>query len=585
MAAGAAGRERPSGRPRDRLGRPTGKDVVSGLVTGLFSIPEGMAYATIGGFAAPMGLWSGVVPTVVGSVFSRTVLMVTTLTSAIALSATSILSDAGLQPDDVGAVATLTVLVGVAMLALGLLRLGSVMSFVSTAVMTGFTAGIAVQIVAGVVKDATGYTPERSNTLAKLVEAVAHVGSWDPWAVGVAGATVLVWLVIGRVRRLRSTATLVALVVVTVVVAVAHVDVELVSDIAAVPRSLPPFSLPDLSAVPALATGAVAIALVALAQAAGIGAAVPNPDGSRSDASKDFTAQGLANVAGGFFSALPTGGSLSRTGIATSSGARTRWAGIFAGVWLLLLVVTLGPLASAIPMPVIGGLLLVIGGELVVGRWPDIRLVWRTAPLSAVAMVVTFLATTQLPLQVAIFCGAGISILLYAVQSARQGRLVQLVRTGDGDWAVADAPATLPSGRTTVLHYTGAGFFAEVNRLEEEWPATTDVEDAALVISLRASAGVPSATFLKSLDRMLTRWHDQGVTVVLCGVPDALQRRLVEDGTLDRLAASVLPTGPAILGPIREAYELAESRRTRSAGDGAAGNGAASTGSPPDRES
>lgn len=563
----------PDQRPRPaaggrRIPRPTPRDVVSGFVTGLFSIPEGMAYATVGGFAAPLGLWSGAVPTVIGSIFSRTVLMVTTLTSAIAFTATSVLGDAGLDPGDLGAIATMTVMVGLWMTLLGVLKLGSVMSFVSTAVMTGFTAGIAVQIVAGVVKDATGYTPDTHNTVGKLVEAVVHVGDWDLATVLVAAATVAVWAVLHVVPRLRRTATLLALVVVTVVVAVLGTDVERVSDIAAIPRSLPPFTLPDLGALPALATGSFAIALVALAQAAGIGAAVPNPDGSRTDVSKDFTAQGLANVAGGFFGALPTGGSLSRTGVATSGGAQTRWAGIFAGLWLVVLVLVLGPLAGQIPMAVIGGLLLVIGGELVVGRWADITLVFRTSWLSAAALVVTFAATTQLPLQQAIFLGAALSIVLFAVQSAKRGRLIRLVPTGDGDFRVEDAPAVLPSGRTTVLHYVGSGFFAEVNRLEEEWPHTAGTHDAALVISLRGSAGIPSTTFLKSLDRLLDRWHDHGVEVVVCGVPEPLARRFAAGGVSRRLQDSVVPQRDVLLASLREAYALAERRRAARSGAG-----------------
>ncbi|NED63304.1 SulP family inorganic anion transporter, partial [Streptomyces sp. SID10244] len=95
-----------------------------------------------------------------GSVFSRTVLMVTTLTSAIALSAQSVLAQAGLDPHDIGNIAMLTVAVGAVMLLFGLLRIGAIMDFVSGAVMTGFTVGIAVQIVAGVIKDVTGYTPD-----------------------------------------------------------------------------------------------------------------------------------------------------------------------------------------------------------------------------------------------------------------------------------------------------------------------------------------------------------------------------------------------------------------------------------------
>ena len=545
-----------------RLGRPTGKDAVSGFVTGLFSIPEGMAYASIGGFAAPLGLWSGVVPTIVGSLFARTVLMVTTLTSAIALSSQSVLAGAGLDPGDAGALATLTVLVGLVMLVLGLLRLGSVMSFVSTAVMTGFTTGIALQIITGVIEDATGYEPTPHNTLAKLVDAVAHVGDWSGTTVVVSLATVAVWAAFRAVRSLRSFAILIALLMVSVVCAVLQPEVELVEDIASIPRSLPPFSLPDLGAVPDLVFGAIAIALVALAQAAGIGAAVANPDGSRPDASTDFRAQGLANIAGGLFSALPTGGSLSRTGVGTSAGARTRWSGIFAGVWLAVIVLAVGPVAGVIPMAVIGGLLLVIGGELLAGRFRDIVLVLRTSWLSSAAMVVTFLATTELPLQQAIFLGAGLSILLYAVSAAGRGQLVELVPSGDGGWRITDPPSTIASDRTTVLHYVGGGFFAEVNRLEEEWPDAGAASHAAVVLSMREADGIPSATFLKALERACLRLRERDVHLVLCGVSPEFRDLLRRTGTLEVLGPDhVVVRSDRLLGSVETAYAIAEQRR------------------------
>ncbi|ROS25879.1 SulP family sulfate permease [Cellulomonas sp. PhB150] len=555
--------EEPAPRPatKQKLGRPTPRDAVSGFVTGLFSIPEGMAYASIGGFAAPLGLYSGIVPTIVGSVFARTVLMVTTLTSAIALSSQSVMASAGLQPGDLGALATLAVLVGLVMLILGLLKLGSVMSFVSTAVMTGFTTGIALQIITGVLKDATGYAPQSSNTLGKVVDSFAHIGSWDPLTTAVAVGTVVIWALARLVKRLESLATLVALVVATVVAVAAGFDIERVSDIAAITRTLPPFSLPDLSTIPDLATGAIAIALVALAQSAGIGAAVPNPDGSRPDASKDFTAQGLANIAGGFFSALPTGGSLSRTGVGTSAGAQTRWSGIFAGIWLLVLVLAVGPVAGIIPMAVIGGLLLVIGGELVWGRKADIVLVVRTSWLSALAMLVTFLATTALPLQDAIFLGAGLSILLYAVEVSKQARIVALVPDDEGGWRIEDAPATLPSGRTTVLHVFGSGFFAEVGRFEEEWPDTTGAHDAAVVLSVRGATGIPSSTLLKALERVARQLRDEGNVLVLAGVSPTTREVLARSGLVDVLGDAVVEQSSVVLGAVREAYELAERRR------------------------
>lgn len=532
-------------------------------MTGLFSIPEGMAYASIGNFSAPLGLWSGIVPTIIGSVFARTVLMVTTLTSAIALTSQSVLAGAGLDPGDLGAVATLTVMVGVVMLILGLLKLGSVMSYVSTAVMTGFTTGIALQIVAGVIHDATGYAPQSSNTVGKIIDALANIGQWQPASVLVSASTIAVWVVVRFIKPIRSLATLVALVVVSVPVALLNLNVEYVSDIATIPRSLPPLSLPELSAIPSLAAGAVAVALVALAQAAGISAAVANPDGSRSDASKDFTAQGLANIAGGFFSALPTGGSLSRTGVATSAGARTRWSGIFAGLWLALIVLLVGPYAGYIPMPVIGGLMFVIGGELVAGRWPDIVLVFRTSALSAAALVVTFAATTALPLQQAIFIGAGLSIILTLVALSRTGRVLQVVRDGDG-WIIENPPAQLPSHRTTVLHYTGGSIFAEVNRLQEEWPSTRGVTDAAIVLSMRGSPMVPSATFLKTFDQIAADLRTEGIALVLAGVPPRFATLLGRTGRLEHLGAeNVVVETDRLAESLETAYSRAESLRAQ----------------------
>ena len=171
------------------------------------------------------------------------------------------------------------------------------------------------------------------------------------------------------------------------------------------------------------------------------------PNDSRSNTSRDFVAQGAANLAGGFFGALPTGGSLSRTGVAVSAGAQTRWAGVFAGLWMTLLVVVAGSLAEVIPMSVIGGLVLIIGVELIHGRWADVLLVLRTAPLSAVAMAITFVATTELPLHQAILIGAVTSLVLYCVKASQSALLVALTPTGDGDWEIGPRARPVPQQR------------------------------------------------------------------------------------------------------------------------------------------
>ncbi len=551
-------------RAGSALGRPRFRDVIAGLVTGLFSIPEGMAYASIGGFNPVAGLYSGVVSTIVGSMFARTVLMVTTLTSALALSSRSVLTEAGLDPADPANVAALAVVVGLVMLVFGLLKFGSIMNFVSNAVMTGFTTGIALQIIAGVVKDATGYRPDSHNTIGKFVDAFAHIGSWQLAPCVVALGTVAVWAVFRLVKRLEAFATLIALVVVTAVVTVASIrvdlDVETVGDIASIPNALPSLSIPNFEAMPGLLLGGLAVALVGLAQAAGISAAVPNPDRSRPSTSGDFVAQGAANVAGGFFGALPTGGSLSRTGVAVSAGAQTRWAGIFAGVWLAVLVLVAGSTAELIPMPVIGGLILVIGAELVAGRWADITLVIRTAPLSALAMLVTFLATTQLPLHTAILIGAITSLVLYCVKASQAAQLMAMERTDDGEWVIVSVPDAVQSDAVTVLQYTGVGLFAEVPRIDEDWPRVADSHNAVVVLGVRSLPDVPSSKVLKAIRRWAQDLRDNGGRLIIAGASPATVTLLQRAGLTDVLGPDgVVPASDRVLGATEEA--VARGRR------------------------
>ncbi|MCX5559767.1 SulP family inorganic anion transporter [Streptomyces sp. NBC_00038] len=558
----------PRGRLLSRLGRPRPSDVGSGLVTGLFSIPEGMAYASIAGFNPVAGLYAGIVPAIVGSLTARTVLMVTTLTSAIALTSQSVLKDAGLDPTDAGSVATLTLMAGAVMVLMSVLRLGVVLSFVSNAVMTGFSVGIALQIVTGVLKDATGYDPQGENRLYQVGDWLAHLADWQLDATLVALATILLWALARLVHRLEPVALLIAMVLATAGVAVLGTDVELVRDIAHIPAALPGFSTPDLSAVPHLAGGACAVALVALAQAASIAPSVPNPDGSRSSVNGDFAAQGLANLAGGFFQALPAGGSLSRTGVSVSAGARTRWAGVLSGVLLAVVVLVCAPLAERIPMPVIGGLILVVGGELIWGKRHDVRLVLRTSRLSSAAMVATFLATTQLPLQQAIVLGAVLSLLLYCVQAARRARLVALVPDAEGRWNVALAPERLTPGEVTVLYYDGVSLFAELPRIEASLPrvGSDGADGSVLILVMRGLPDVPSSTMVKLLSRRIQELQRYGARLVLVGVEPELARVLDATGITDQLGpGGVIAAEAELFAPLERALVQSRewSRRVR----------------------
>src|SRR5262249_9785132 len=162
------------------------------------------------------------------------------------------------------------------------------------------------------------------------------------------------------------------------------------------------------------------------------------------------------------------------------------------------------------------------------------------------------------PLQQAIFIGAGLSIVLYAVSASRRGRIVLLTPVSDGGWVVKNPPQALPSHQTTVLHYDGPSFFAEVNRLEDEWPATRETLSAPVGLSLRGSGGFPSATSLKPSDAAAHRLQARDIDLVLCGVSPSLFHVLERSRALDVLGEdSVFLEAPHLMDSLTVAYATA----------------------------
>ena len=356
-------------------------NIIGGFVAGLYSVPEGIGYASLAGLNPMLGIYAGMVPVAVAATATGSVLLMSTLTSAIALTTGGILDGSGYTGSQIPqAVFTMTLLAGLMMVLLGVLKLGKVVNYVSNAVMTGFVMGVAILIMVGKFDDIFGYDPSGfSNKVVKAADILLHPGDWDPTTTVVGLGTIVAAFVLKKVQKLERYALVLVVIAGTAIVWALGIDTLLISDEATIPTGLAALpipsasTLPDLSMVPTLLLGSFSVALVALAQGAGIRPAFPNPDGSRSSASRDFLGQGLGNVAGAFFQSTATGGSLSRTAVSADGGATSRVAGYAAAATVVLLVVFLGPVVGQIPEAVIGGLLFVIGVELVMGRVPDAR--------------------------------------------------------------------------------------------------------------------------------------------------------------------------------------------------------------------
>jgi SulP family sulfate permease len=363
-------------------------DAMAGLTVALVSIPEGMAFALVAGVNPVYGLYTGMMTTIVASLTVSTSLMVVTPTNALALVTADQLQALGSDVDPVRAMFTLTLLTGAVMFVLGILRLGSVIRFVSKEVMTGFVFATALLIVLGQYKDLVGYTSLLdTNKLFKAIDITLHWREWQ-WNTVIVGVGVIALLLLLMRTPLKKWANIAAILAASAFVALAGWSmVEVVGDIAQVPHglaALPKPMLPDFRAVPLLLSGAFAAAVVALAESSGAGAAFPNRDGSRSSMSQDFAGQGLGNLVGAFFQAMPAGGSLSRTGIAAGSGAQTRWVGVFAGLLMAAVLVIAGGLAGLIPMTSLAAMLIFIGVEVMIKEGHELAVAWKISETMAI---------------------------------------------------------------------------------------------------------------------------------------------------------------------------------------------------------
>ena len=540
-----------------------GPDLGSGLTVALVSIPEGMVYAMVAGVNPVYGLYTGMVSTIVASLTGSTSLMVVTLTNALALVTGETL--AGLSGDvDIRALFTLTLLVGVIMFVLGVLKLGSIIRFVSKEVMSGFIFATALLIVLGQYGELVGYVSplEEASKFIQAIDITVHIGEWDLYTTIIGIGSIIVLLLLKRIRAIEKFSDVLVILLSSIfILIVGWGSVELVGDIAEVPSGLdavPTPVLPDLSLIPVLMAGAVAAAVVGLAEGSGVGSAYPNPDGSKSNMSRDFTAQGLGNMVGSFFQAMPAGSSLSRTGLNVSGGAKTRWAGVYSGILVLLTIVLFGQYTELIPMAGLAGLLIVIGFGIMVNESRVLTSSWKVNRLSTAVAFVTVIVGVFEDLTVAIFTGVILSLLLYTFESVNKVKVVQLVRTDDGHWETRSAPDKLTSNQITVIQIYGNVYFADVYSADDLLPSYEGATNAVLIYSMRGRESI-DLTVINYAQKLTKKYQESGNRLILCGVEKKVMKQMQDGGLIKSLGEeNVLPMQTLIGGSIKQAYEIAD---------------------------
>ncbi|MEA1903298.1 MAG: SulP family inorganic anion transporter [Actinomycetota bacterium] len=533
-------------------------EAIAGLPRAAAAVPDGMAAAALVGVSPIHGLYASFVSPIAGGLSASTRLMVITTTSAAALAAFSALE--GVPADDrLGALILLTLLAGLVMFLAGFLGLGRLTGFVSHSVMTGFLTGVAINIILGQIGELVGSGATGDIALTEAVRAITEPSLIHVPSLLVGGsALLLLWLL--PATSLSRYSALIALGVTSVAVTIFSVfdDVLIVSDAGAIPRGFPRIALPSLSYLsPSLIVGAFAVAAIVLVQGAGVAESAPNPDRTRSNANRDFMAQGWANVASGLFRGIPVGGSVSQTALNLSVGARDRWASIMSGVWMLAVLVLFSRLAGQVALPTLAAILIVASiGAIQPG---EIATVWRSGSQSQIAMMTTFVSTIFLPVAAAVGIGMALSLLLSVNRQAQDVKVVGLAVNETGGLTEGPAPSVLSSDSITVLHIYGSLFYAGARTFERALPGVGMAERAVVIIRIRGKS-MMGATAFAVLSKYAGQLAEAGGRLYLSGVSEELISQFEQSGRIESSGPIDLFEATPLIGEsTRLAFEEAES--------------------------
>ena len=528
------------------------KDAVAGLVLGVESVPDGLAAGLLAGVNPLAGLYAYVFGTIGGSLFTSSAFMAVQATGAMAI----VIADVPAvhsADDPARALFTLSVLTGVVMLAAGFLRLGSVLRFVSNAVMVGFISAVGVNIILGQLANLTGYKAEGANRVIRAVNTLAHPGELHLQSLAIGVVTIALILVLERTRAGPLGLVLAVIVTSASVAVLGWSGVATVRELSEVPRALPLPGAPMLRLVPSLVIPAVSLAFVGLVQGAAISAGFPNPDGRYPDASRDFIGQGAANVIAGIFRGMPVGGSMSATSLNKAAGARSRIALMIAGAVMAVVIIAFAGLVGHIAMPALAGLLMLVGYRTI--KPDDLRSVWKTGAVQKAVLATSFALTMVIPLQYAVLAGVGLSVVLHVVRQSNQITIKRWRLDPDGNLIETDPPAQLPAGEVVALQPYGSLFFAAAPVLESQLPAPADAAgNSVVILRLRGRTDL-GTTFMDVLRRYAHTLKATGSKLVIVSASERIQEQLRMTGVTDLIAPENIYTGDERVGAtLKRAY-------------------------------
>lgn len=504
------------------------KDLTAGVIVAIIALPLSIALALASGVSPEQGLYTAIVAGFLISALGGSKVQIAGPTAAFATIVAGIVARSGMA-----GLATATLLAGVMLVLMGILHMGSMIKFIPYTITIGFTAGIAVTIVIGQLKDFFGLTFQQApvETMEKLEEVVRTFHTVNPAAMAVGILSLSILLLWPRVSK-RIPASLITVLLTAAVVGLLDLPVNTIGDLYVISSALPAFQMPDLSyeTVSAVLPDAFTIAVLAAIESLLSAVVADEMIGSRHNSNMELVAQGVGNSASALFGGIPATGAIARTAANIKNGGTSPVAGMVHALVLLLVLVLLMPYAALIPMPCIAAILFQVAYNM--SGWRTVLKVAKTSPKSDIAvLVLTFILTVAFDLVVAIGVGLSLACLLFMKRMADVAVVKEweyVEDTGDEQGRLKPVPAYV-----MVYEISGPMFFGAADKIPH---MERDNGCRVLILRMR-SVPAMDITALNGLRRLYDECVRKNINVVFSHVNEQPMSVFRKSGMYDLVGA------------------------------------------------
>jgi SulP family sulfate permease len=505
-------------------------DLGAGVTVGIVALPLAIGFGIASGVQPGQGLWTAIIAGFLISALGGSRVQIGGPTGAFVPILAIIVAQHGYS-----GLAVATIMAGIILVIMGLMKLGNLIKFIPYPVTSGFTSGIAVIIFVGQLKEFLGLQIDKmpAHTPHQIATVASHLGQTDLTTLGL-GLLALVILVFWPKPWRRVPASIVAVVVTTMLVAVCGLDVPTIgSKFGGIPRGLPAFAAPhiDFALVQDLMIPAMTIAMLGAIESLLSAIVADGMIESRHDSNQELVGQGLANIVCPFFGGISATGAIARTATNVRSGGRTPMAGLIHSVTLLVLMLAAAPLARFVPLTALSAVLLVVAFRM--GEWDNFRELARSTKSDFGVMLATFGLTVVFDLTVAVGAGLGLATVLFVRRMEAISQIKMVTPESDLD---ADEGATrlreMPEG-VVVYRIEGPFFFAAAEKLETAL-ARHAVMPQVVIFRMRTVPAI-DATGLRTLELIQHKFTQRGTVLLLSGVQPQPMKLLYKAGFADRL--------------------------------------------------